>query len=440
MKTKEKLSLITARVKRNGKEKMTSLAHLINEESLRESIVELKRGKAVGVDGTTVAEYEKNLTGNLEELVRKMKTKEWRPQPVRRVYVPKPGKAEKRGLGIPSTEDKLVQVMVKKILEAIYEPRFYDFSHGFRPWKSCHTAIAELDNILMTKKVNFVVEVDIRKFFDNVSHYWLQRCLEEQIEDPNFLWVIRRLLKAGIMENGKIEPSEQGTPQGGVASAILANIFLHYVLDMWFERKFKVSSRQYMGMVRYCDDFVVMFESRKDAERFLTELGNRFAKFGLAVSEEKTRLIEFGRKAWERNRKAGGKSETFNFLGFTHYATKSRKGHFIVGHKTAKENLRRKLKAMKDWLKGVRNAAPHKVWRPILNAKLIGHYNYFGISGNMRCIQQYYYKTREFLFKWLNRRSQKKSLNRQGYQDYLLNQPLPLPRIRYNLYVLKPVQ
>jgi hypothetical protein len=242
------------------------------------------------------------------------------------------------------------------------------------------------------------------------------------------------------MENGKIEPSEQGTPQGGVASPILANIYLHYVLDMWFERKFKASSQQYMGMVRYCDDFVVMFESRKDAERFLTELRDRFAKFGLAVSEEKTRLIEVGRKAWERNRKARKKSETFNFLGFTHYATKSRKGHFIVGHKTAKENLRRKLKTMKDWLKGVRNAAPHKVWRPILNAKLIGHYNYFGISGNMRCIQQYYYKTKGFLFKWLNRRSQKKSLNWQGYQDYLLNQPLPSPCIRYNLYVLKPTQ
>jgi group II intron reverse transcriptase/maturase len=414
--------------------------HVIFLQVLRESFGELKRGKAVGVDRITVEEYGKNLTGNLKELVQAMRNKEWRPQPVRRVYVPKPGKAEKRGLGIPSTEDKLVQIMVKKILETIYEPRFYNFSHGFRSKKSCHTAIAELDNILMTKKVNFVVEVDIRKFFDNVSHYWLLRCLEEQIADPNFLWIIRRFLKAGIMENGELEPSEQGTPQGGVASPTLANIFLHYVLDNWFERRFKVSSQQYMGMVRYCDDFVVMFESRKDAERFMIELRERFSKFGLAVSEEKTRLIEFGRKAWERNRKTGKKNETFNFLGFTHYAATSRRGYYIVGHKTAKENLRRKLRAMKEWIKGVRSTAPLKEWRSILNAKLIGHYNYFGVSGNMRCIRQFYYKTRMLLFKWLNRRSQKKSLSRKGFEDYLLSQPLPSPCIRINLYVLKPVQ
>jgi RNA-directed DNA polymerase len=439
MKATRILSLIAAKSQQNRKEKFTSLAHLLNEEMLVDCFSTLHPKKAVGSDGVTVQAYQANLVQNVSQLVAQMKSKEWRPQPVRRVYIPKPGKVEKRPLGIPSTEDKMIQEGVRRILESIFEPDFLDCSHGFRPNRSCHTALVALDEALTKKPVNFVVEVDIRGFFDNVSHYWLQKCLEERISDPNFLWVIRRILKAGVMEEGRKNESEQGTPQGGIVSPLLANIYLHYVLDLWFERKFKKGSQNFMQLIRYCDDFVVAFESRKDAEQFLTELHARLAKFGLEVAPEKTRLLEFGKRSWKRHQKAGTKGETFSFLGFTHYMTASRAGFCVPGHKTSKENLRRKLRDMKEWLKNVRSAARLSEWRPILNSKLVGHYNYFGVSGNMRCLQQFFRQTQQLLFKWLNRRSQKKSFNRTEFYDYLQRNPLPQPRIRHRLFVLKHV-
>jgi RNA-directed DNA polymerase len=439
MKATKILSLIAAKSQQNRKEKFTSLAHLLNEEMLVDCFSTLHPKKAVGSDGVTVQAYQENLAQNVSQLVTQMKSKKWRPQSVRRVYIPKPGKVEKRPLGIPSTEDKMIQEGVRRILESIFEPDFLDCSHGFRPNRSCHTALVSLNGALAKKPVNFVVEVDIRGFFDNVSHYWLQRCLEERISDPNFLWVIRRILKAGVMEEGRKSSSEQGTPQGGIVSPLLANIYLHYVLDLWFERKFKNASQNFMQLIRYCDDFVVAFESRKDAEQFLTELHVRLAKFGLEVAPEKTRLLEFGKRSWKRHQKAGTKGETFSFLGFTHYMTASRAGFCVPGHKTSKENLRRKLRDMKEWLRKIRATEPLPKWRSILNSKLVGHYNYFGVSGNMRCLRQYFHQTKQMLFKWLNRRSQKKSFNWAEFSDYLERNPLPQPRIRHRLFVLKPV-
>jgi group II intron reverse transcriptase/maturase len=399
---------------------------------------ELKRNKAVGVDGVTVMEYETKLKENVSKLVDDMKSKSWRPQPVRRVYIPKPGKTEKRPLGIPSTEDKLVQMAIKKILENIFESEFLDCSHGFRPNRSCHSAIKVLDECMTKRPVNFVVEVDIRRFFDNVSHYWLQRCLEEKVSDPNLIWIVRKLLKAGVMTDGVWESTSVGTPQGAIVSPILSNIYLHYVLDLWFERVFKGSSRNFMQLIRYADDFIVAFESRQDAEKFMQELRGRFSKFGLEVAEEKTRLIEIGRRKWKRWKQGTGeRCGTFNFLGFTHYAATSRAGYYMAGHKTSKENLRRKLREMKDWLKSVRSVASFSDWRPTLHAKLIGHYNYFGVSNNMRCLRQYYLKTVSLLFKWLNRRSQKKSFSWLQYLGHLHRFPLPQPMIKVRLFELR---
>lgn len=437
MKTNRILSFIAAKAKVRRKEKFTSLAHLLNEEMFKECFGTLKRNRATGIDGVTVDAYGENLDANLASLVTRMKSKEWRPQAARRVYIPKPGKTEKRPLAIPSTEDKLVQEGVKRILESIYEHDFLDVSHGFRPSRSCHTAIRALDECLMKRPVNFIVEVDIRNFFGEVSHHWLLRCLEERIADPNFLWVIRRLLKAGVMEDKVSLSAEQGTPQGGIASPLLANIYLHFVLDLWFEREFKRTSRNFMQLIRYCDDFVVAFESRKDAEQFLTSLETRFAKFGLKTAPEKTRLIEFGRNAYKRSKKNGVRRASFNFLGFTHFMSTSRRGYVVPGHKTSKENLRRKLREMKEWLKSMRTVRLSD-WRATLNAKLTGHYNYFGLSGNYRCIRQFYFRTVHMMLKWLNRRSQKKSFEWESFSEYLQKNPLPQPRIFHRLYDLKP--
>jgi len=433
-----KLKLIAEKAKQDKALKFTSLAHLINKESLAACYMELKKDKACGIDGVTVEDYGKELLENLEKLINGMKDKTWRPQPVKRVYIPKPGKDEKRPLGIPTVEDKLVQLMCKKILEAIFEADFLETSNGFRPKRNCHDAIDQLDKVVMTKPINFIVEVDIEKFFDNVKHYWLLRCIEERVSDPNFLWIIRKFLKAGIVEEGILNKSTVGTPQGGVVSPVLANIYLHYVLDLWFEKKFKPSSKGYMQMIRYADDFVVASESEKDAVQFLKELEERLSKFGLRVSKEKTKIQKFGRRVWERAKQTKEKLSTFNFLGFTNYCTASRKGKFIMGHKTSQQNSMRKLKETKIWLKQVRSQIPMKEWWPILRAKLIGHYNYFGISGNFRSIQQFYNRVMWMAFKWINRRSQKKSMTWEKYQQYLQWNPLPQPRIYHSLYTLSP--
>ena len=428
---------IAAKARADKGLKFNSLIHHIDEELLCRVSSELKANKATGVDNISVPEYFDNLRANVRDLVARMKAKSYRPKPVRRVYIPKPGKDEKRPLGIPATEDKLVQLGLKHMLEAIYESDFLDCSHGFRPARSCHTAIDRLNKAMLTKPINYVVEVDIRKFFDNVSHYWLLRCLEERVSDPNLLWLVRQFLKSGVMEGGIYTDSESGTPQGGIVSPLLANIYLHYVLDLWFDKKFKKSSKSYMEVIRYCDDFVVLFENQNDASRFLDELKERLAKFGLQVAEDKTRLLEFGRKAYYHSKTSETKANSFNFLGFTHYWKSSRRGKFIMGHKTSKDNLRRKLSDMKIWIKAMRTK-PQILWMDTLKRKLSGHYNYFGVSGNFRCICQYYRQVISLLFKWMNRRSQKRSFNWLQFMHHLKLNPLPLPRIMVNLYTLKP--
>jgi len=324
--------------------------------------------------------------------------------------------------------------MVKKILESIFEQDFLDSSYGFRPKLSCHTALKALNDTIMTKPTNFVVEVDVRKFFDTVSHETMLRCLKVRIADPNLLWLVNRILKAGIMESGQFAPTTQGTPQGGNLSPLLANIYLHYVLDLWFEKRIKPKAKGQMRLIRFCDDFVVCCESEADAKIFLGSLKTRLGEFNLTMSDEKTRIIQFGQREWYLAEKQKRKSETFNFLGFTHYASKSRRGKWILGHKTSKGNFARKLKEIKEWVKAIRNLAKLNDWWPILKAKLRGHFNYFGISGNYRAINQFRFRVIAIAFKWINRRSQKKSMTVDKYHRYLQKNPLPEARICFSLY------
>ena len=428
------LDRIVNKATRDRKCKFTSLAHLVNAENLKSCFAELKAGSASGVDFVTKEGYGRELDANIEDLVSKLKNKRYRPEPVRRVYIPKAGSSDKRPLGIPATVDKIVQSNVKEILECIYETEFMDYSYGFRPGRSCHEAIKALNQCVMTKPINYVVEVDIRKFFDNVKHDWMTRCLKERITDPNLLWIIERFLKAGVMESGEVTENESGTPQGGIISPLLANIYLHYVLDLWFEKVIKPRAKGYMQMTRYCDDFVVCCESQKDAIEFLDQLKNRFEKFGLSISEKKTRIIKFGKKEWYSAAKQGRKAETFDFLGFTNFAKKSRNGKWFICQKTTKGNLSRKLREITEYVRSIRCKVKLKEWWPILKSKVAGHINYFGISGNYRCLIQFSKKVISIVFKWINRRSQKKSMNWQQYMLHLEFNPLPQPRICYALY------
>ncbi|WP_264337404.1 group II intron reverse transcriptase/maturase [Wolbachia endosymbiont (group B) of Dolichovespula media] len=429
-----KLNQIAVRAKQDKRVKFTSLVHLINEENLAECYKELKRNKACGIDRVTVEAYGENLEEKLRTLVDSMKRKQYRPQPVKRVYIPKIGSKEKRGLGVPSTEEKLVQVMLKKILENIYEANFMDSSYGFRPGRNCHQAINALDKAVMHKPINYIVEVDIKKFFDNVQHKWLMNRLRERIADPNLLWLIKRFLKAGIVEVGCYKATDQGTPQGGIVSPVLANIYLHYVLDLWFEKKFKPKARGYIQLIRFCDDFVVGCEREEDAKEFLELLKQRLSKFGLEIAENKTKIVKFGKKEWYQAEREKRRTASFNFLGFTHYCGKSRNGKLMMKQKTSKISLARKIKEIKEWLKMVRSRICLKDWWQKLKAKLTGHYSYFGVSGNYRCLIQFNRLATKLAFKWINRRSQKKSIDWEQFIHYLKVNPLPKPKVYVSLY------
>jgi group II intron reverse transcriptase/maturase len=429
-----KLNLITEHTIRDKDFKFTSLAHLLNEISLKKCFHMLKKNKAPGQDKITYEEYGKYLNTNIQKLVKRMKTGKYYPQPVRRVYISE-GKGKVRPLGIPALEDKIVQMGMTRILNAIFEPNFLDCSYGFRTGRNCHQALKRLDNTIMTKPVNHIIDADIRSFFDNVDHDWMMRMLEEKIADKNLLKIVKRFLKAGVMEAGKLYQTEEGTPQGGILSPTLSNIYLHYILDLWVEKIIKRDRQGYVELLRYCDDFVILVQYKKEAEEILDKLYKRLNKFGLDLSKEKTRLIEFGRYAKINAEEKDKKPDTFDFLGFTHFYDKTRKGNFKVGRKTGRKKFNTSLKKMNGWLKSVRNAVKTKEWWKIVSAKLRGHFEYYGISGNYASIRDFYLLTLRLIFKWINRRSQKKSMNWRQFINYLKYYPLPLPKIRHNIYI-----
>jgi len=430
-----KLSSLTQRARENPKHKFSRLIDLLTEDFLKECFWELKRDKASGVDGVTVKEYEANLEENIKDLVASMKTWKYRPKPVRRVYIPR-ADGKKRPLGIPTVEDKIVQMGIKRILEAIFEVDFSDVSYGFRPNKSCHQALDVLDKVIKTRPVSYVVDMDIEKFFDTVDHKWLMRCLEQRVKDPHFLRLIGRFLNVGVIEEGELIPTDRGTPQGAVLSPVLANIYLHYILDLWFEKVVKGQVKGFAQLVRYADDFVVCFQSEREAEEFGKVLERRLGKFGLKIAKDKSRIIEFGRTVWQKAQREGEKVATFDFLGFTHYCDRTRKGAFKLGRKTARKKFIQKIKEMNQWLKNVRNLVELKEWWQVLRLKLFGHYRYYGISGNMPSMRVFYTKALRLAHKWINRRSRKKSYNWRQFLKFVKYNPLPLPKIYHLTYTL----
>jgi RNA-directed DNA polymerase len=430
-----KLTRIAEIAKEKPNEVFTSLYHHLNVEMLLQCHKELSRNKASGIDGVTKAHYEANLEENITKLVKELKNHSYKPQAVRRVYIPKGEGKEMRPLGIPAYEDKIVQLGLSRILQAIYEADFLNVSYGFRPNRSCHDAIKQLNRIIEKGKISYVVDADIKGFFNNVDHRWLIKFIGHRIADPNIKRLIVKYLKAGTMENEEWEPTELGTPQGPIISPVLANIYLHYALDLWFERIVKKSCKGQAELVRYADDFVCCFQYKEDAHKFYNSLIKRLAKFNLEVADDKTKIIMFGRFAEENCRKMGlGKPETFDFLGFTHYCSKSKQGKFRVKRKTSMKKFKAKIKEFKQWIKAVRNLHDTKDIFDKVRAKLLGHYRYYGVTDNSKMVSSFRHNVLRILFKWLNRRSQRKSFEYNKFNLYLKVNPLPNPKIYVNIY------
>jgi len=410
--------------------KFTSLASMLNEQYLKECFSELKAHKAAGVDNVSIDCYREKLDENIKDLHHRLKTNAYHPQPVRRVYIPKLN-GEMRPLGIPALEDKIVQQGITKILTAIYEPAFRKMSYGFRKGRNCHQAIQDLDRTTWAKPIHYVIDADIKGFFDNVDHAWMLKFLAHRIADKNLLRIITRIVKSGIMDEGKYFETDKGTPQGGILSPVLSNIYLHYVLDLWVDIVLRKELKGFVRAIRYCDDFIICLENKDEAEAVLVKLEERLNTFGLELSKEKTRLIRFGKNA-QQNR--ASKPDTFDFLGFTFYCGKTQTGGFKLGKKTSRKKLNAKLKALNEWFRKIRNVLPlPAIWKT-LNQKLTGHYQYYGVSGNLLTISQYYHHTKRLAFKWLNRRSQRKSFNWDTFLLYESRYPLAKPKIYHDLY------
>ena len=395
-------------VKRNPKERLTTLLHHINEESLSAAYYAIKRDASPGADGMTWKEYGEDLEGRIADLCQRIHRGSYRATPVRRVSIPKPD-GGKRPLGIASLEDKIVQTaIVSCILEPIYEMEFCGFSYGFRPCRNAHNALDALAYVIERRGVNYVVDADIRKFFDEVDQEWLMRFLEHRIGDKRVLRLVMKFLKAGVLEDGSWKPSERGTPQGAVLSPILANIYLHYVLDLWFKSERR--SRKFVGesyIVRYADDFVVCFQYKEEAERFLQDLRTRLSKFGLRLHPEKTRLIEFGRLAEEERRKRGeGRPKTFDFLGFTHYCRKTRGGKFGLGRKPIANRMAGFLKRIRKELIRRMHHSVHRMGK-WLGQVLNGWLNYYAVPWSYRSLQRCYKGLKWIWLQILRRRSQR---------------------------------
>lgn len=416
------------------KTQFTALAGLLCDPvELADSFKRIKN-KAPGIDGVRKPDYAVNLEEKLADLSARLKRLGYRPQPVKRVYIPK-GRKEKRPLGIPAFEDRIVQDRLSQILQTIWEPEFLDCSYGFRPKRNAHQALRRVSQIITCEQTQYVVDADIKGFFDNVDHKWMMSFIGHRIKDPNMKRIICRFLKAGVMEDGVVRAVEGGTPQGGLVSPVLANIYLHYVLDLWFEKRFK---RQCLGkafLVRYADDFVVCCQSERAAKQFLVEVKERLADFGLELALKKTRILRFGRGAEGNCHRDGDRRpKTFNFLGFTHYVTRSRSGNFKVGRKTERGRFAKKLTDLNVKLANMRLGGG-KAMMKYLAMHLAGHYQYYGISDNMNGVRRYYYAASRLLYKWLNRRSQRPSVTWDRFRA-ILNREMPQPRIVHSFYPL----
>lgn len=420
---------IAAKARSEPKLQFTSLAHHITRERVWDNLGEIPQTSAPGVDGQTVGEAKADFDVWIEPMLRSMHRKGYQAPAIRRVYIPKPGKHEKRPLGVPCVSDRALQRSVAQVLTAIYEQDFLPCSFGGRPGLSAHHALATLNEVIAGSKVGWVLEADLKDFFGSLDHVDLLRFIELRVGDPRLLSVIRRWLKAGILEDGELRPNEQGTPQGGSISVVLSNLYLHYVLDLWFERVVKSRLRGEAYLVRYIDDFVLCFQYRSDALRVQDALRKRLGKFGLELEPSKTKLVEFGRYAQKHANKRGRKRpETIYFLGFNLYCTRNHKGNFKVGFRTEKSRLHRSLTHLCDLMRRIRHL-PVREQVINLNRVLRGHYAYYGIGGNIRTLQKVHRTVERYWRKMLSSRSRKGKVTWDAFQQIKARWPLQQPRL-----------
>lgn len=408
-----------------------SLIHHFNEESLAACFDELDGRKAVGIDGVTKAQYGENLGENLHDLVARMKRMAYRPQPIRQALIPKEGQpGSTRALGISTLEDKIVQKMMHKVLESIYEPLFLEGCYGFRPGRGCHDAIRALYQHLYGHDVQIIIDVDLANFFGTIDQQRLVELLREKIGDERLIRYLIRMFKAGMLSDGELVVSEEGVVQGSICSPVLANVFAHYVIDSWFETTVKQHCRGRVALFRYADDAVICCQYEQDAQRIKAALAKRLAKYGLKLNEQKTQLVRFSKQGKRRGEKTG----SFDFLGLTFYLGRSRRGYITPKVKTSGKRLRGKLKQLGEWAKQVRNGLPLKQIWALFQAKVRGHIQYYGVSFNAKALNAFVCQARRIMFRHLNRRSQRKSFTWEQFDRFSKAYPLPPTRVHHALY------
>ena len=429
--TKTKLNKILWLSQQDKDIQFNNLMNDFNVESLRECFNMLDGKKAVGIDGVKKEDYVEDLDGNLQTLVKRIHEMGYRPNPVREVLIPKEGKpGATRPLGISNFEDKIFQMMVQKTLESIYEPLFLDCSYGFRPGKSCHDAIEALSQHLYQNEIQVVIDIDLRNFFGTIDHNELEILLREKISDTRFLRYINRMFKAGVLSDGDLKINDQGVPQGSLCSPILSNIFGHHVIDLWFEEMVKPHCKGNVALFRYADDGVICCQYEGDALRIRTALAKRLGKFKLELNEEKTKIVQFNKN----QARCGIKQETFDFLGFTFYWGKSSGGHTIPKLKTKAKAMNSKLNNMTQWFKKIRNKEKLKEIWELFCSKIRGHVQYYGISFNRASVQKFIFRSTKIAFKWINRRSQRKSFSWEKFRRFMDKYTLTKEYIAHPLF------
>jgi len=426
-----KLLEVMERAKRNPQMRFFSLAHLIDEEALRRAYDRIREDAAVGVDGVTKEQYGRDLEHNIADLHDRMKAMRYRHQPVRRVHIPKE-KGRTRPIGISTIEDKVVQGALREVLEAAYEPVFHGSSYGFRPGRSAHDALRALNRVLVRGEVNWILEADIESYFDSLDRKMLKEMLQERVADTSLLRLVGKCLHVGLLDGERYTEPSEGTVQGSGLSPLLGNVYLHHVLDQWFERDVLPRMKGKAHLIRYCDDFVIGFEREDDAKRVMGVLGQRFARYGLRLHPEKTRLLPFARPT---SGDAGGKGPaTFDLLGFTLYWRRTRSGSWMPGFRTRTARLRRAILAATDWCRSHRLLSV-KEQRTALARRIEGHNNYFGVNGNLRSLRTLLRQVERAWHKWLSRRGQRKPLSWTRFRDLLRCNPLPVPTVRVQLWM-----
>ena len=425
------LSRIASKARQNANCRFSSLAHHITPNLLSACLLNINKRSAAGVDGQSVEQARSDFVNWSSEQLNQVHRKGYRPPPVRRVYIPKPGKKEMRPIGVPCIQDRVLQRATAKVLEQVYEQDFAPFSFGGRPKMSAHGAVSTLKHTISSKKISWVYEADIKGFFCSLNHGWLMRFVEHRIADPRILTLIRRWLKAGVLEQSDLIKVAQGTPQGGSISVLMSNIYMHYVLDIWFDKVVKPRLKGEAYLVRYIDDFVVCFQFKGDADRFVKALHSRLGKFDLQLEPSKTRLIQFGRFTVRDCKLSGKRAKTFDFLGFTFYHLHSTKGNYLVGLKTTKKKLNMSMLILKAKLRKYRHQ-PLAFQVKVINAHLRGHYQYFGVPLNSRSLRKLYRYAIKSWRKALSSRSHSGRINWTKYNAILKYYPLESVKLRYS--------